>query len=86
MVLFFKPYFGLVAEAGLSLLLGLANYLLIPLPGWIPSNDGADHWERGPRGIIARRLVGGLADGTLAPSRRGRRNSTRAERLRDQLR
>ena len=68
------------------LLLGLADYLLIPLPGWIPSNDGADHWERGPRGIIARRLVGGLADGTLAPSRRGRRNSTRAERLRDQLR
>ena len=68
------------------LLLGLANYLLIPLPGWIPSNDGADHWERGPRGIIARRLVGGLADGSLAPSRRNRSRSTRAERLRDQLR
>ena len=68
------------------LLIGLADYLLIPLPGWIPAADSADHWERGPRGIIARRLVGGLADGSITPSRRNRRSSTRAERLRDQLR
>lgn len=68
------------------LLMGLADYLLIPLPGWIPDTDGADHWERGPRGIIARRLVSGLADGSITASRRNRRSSTRAERLRDQLR
>jgi hypothetical protein len=68
------------------LLIALADYLLIPLPGWLPNIDGADHWERGPRGIIARRLVSGLADGSITSSRQNRRKTTRAERLRDQLR
>jgi len=39
------------------LLDGLCRYLLLPLPGWTAEDDAADHWERGPRGIIARRLI-----------------------------
>jgi len=68
------------------LLLGLADHLLIALPGWLPDNDGADHWERGPRGIIARRLIGGLADGSISAGTRRGGKRTRAGRLRDQLR
>ena len=45
---------------------GLAAYLLIPLPSWVASNDATDHWERGARGIIASRLISGLADGTIS--------------------
>jgi voltage-gated potassium channel Kch len=48
------------------MLAALADYLLIDLPGWSPSEDQVDHWERGPRGIIARRLIGGLADGSIS--------------------
>jgi hypothetical protein len=44
------------------LLDGLAAYLLIPVPGWVPESDAADHWERGHRGLIAARLVEQLAD------------------------
>jgi Ion channel len=39
------------------LLDGLAAYLLLSLPGWMPDEDHPDHWARGPRGILARRLV-----------------------------
>ncbi len=49
------------------LLVGLSAYLLIPLPGWFAVDESPDHWEKGPRGIIARRLISGLAAGTLAP-------------------
>ena len=38
------------------LLDGLAVALLLPLPGWIASEE-ADHWQRGHRGLIASRLV-----------------------------
>ncbi len=57
------------------MLLALADYLLISLPGWIAPEDQVDHWERGPRGIIARRLIGGLADGSISEeaSRRDRK-------------
>ncbi|HEX4199229.1 MAG TPA: potassium channel family protein [Caulobacteraceae bacterium] len=44
---------------------GLAHYLLIPLSGWLPQDATPDHWERGARGIIARRLVRGLSDGSI---------------------
>ncbi len=70
------------------LLQSLAEHLLIPLPGWIATqDDGPDHWEGGPRGIIARRLVEGLADGSVASeaSVPGRRGRTPASRLRDRL-
>jgi len=39
------------------LLDGLCRYLLLPLPGFTAGDDGADHWERGPRGLIAGRLI-----------------------------
>ena len=39
------------------LLDGLANYLLLELPGWRPEDGASDNWEQGPRGLIARRLV-----------------------------
>lgn len=54
---------------------GLGAYLLIPLPGWVASENASDHWERGPRGIIARRLVDGLASGSItADQSRSRRS------------
>jgi hypothetical protein len=56
----------------------LAEHLLIDIPGWLPPDETADHWERGPRGIIARRLVQGLATGDALPdalSAAGRRAS-----------
>ena len=39
------------------LLDGLARFLLLRLPGWLPEQNAQDHWERGPRGIVARRIV-----------------------------
>jgi hypothetical protein len=39
------------------LLDGLASYLLLSLPGWMAGDDDRDHWERGPRGTLARHLV-----------------------------
>ncbi len=47
------------------LLEGLGEYLLTPLPGWVAADHASDHWERGARGIIARRLVDGLASGAI---------------------
>ncbi|MDQ2860547.1 MAG: ion channel [Pseudomonadota bacterium] len=44
----------------------LAEYLLIPLSGWVAARDTPDHWERGVRGIIASRLISGLADGSIS--------------------
>jgi hypothetical protein len=44
----------------------LGEFLLVPLPRWIPSDNTPDHWDRGPRGIIARRLIDGLVDGSIA--------------------
>ena len=39
------------------LLDGLARHLLLVLPGWVPDADATDHWERGHRGLLARRLI-----------------------------
>ena len=50
------------------LLDGLARRLLLPLPGWVADEDATDHWERGHRGTIARRLVEELSDRSLAGS------------------
>lgn len=67
------------------LLAALAGHLLIDVPGWVAGADSPDHWERGPRGIIARRLVQGLASGAVETDvRQGRGGS--AERLRNRLR
>ncbi len=44
------------------LLDGLAKHLLLPIPGWVAHDDAIDHWERGHRGTIARRLLEELSD------------------------
>jgi hypothetical protein len=49
------------------LLDGLATHLLLPLPGFLADAEGTDHWERGPRGIIARRLIEDLAGRSVEP-------------------
>ncbi|MHB8528880.1 MAG: potassium channel family protein [Caulobacteraceae bacterium] len=65
----------------------LSEYLIIPLPGWVAHEESPDHWDRGPRGIIARRLIEGLVDGSISPaSASPRRGRTPAGRLRDRLR
>lgn len=67
------------------LLDGLAGYLLLPLPGWMAEEDDRDHWERGPRGTLARRLVDELMQtGALAES--GSETGSRWRRLRSRLR
>lgn len=37
-------------------LVGLSEYLLLPLPGWLPS-DSLDNWQKSPRGRRAKKLV-----------------------------
>ena len=66
------------------LLDALSHHLLISQPGWIVSDEQPDHWERGPRGIIARRLVESLAAGGTegAPLKGRSRGRTVAQRLR----
>jgi len=69
-------------------LTSLGDYLLIPVPGWVAEDQSADHWERGPRGIIARRLIVGLADGSISSAANRGKSAGRsvAHRLRDRLR
>jgi hypothetical protein len=38
-------------------LIGLAEYLLLTLPGWLPSPLVLDNWQNSPRGRSAKRLV-----------------------------
>ncbi len=44
------------------LLDGLGSALVLSLPGWLPADDAADHWEGGHRGPIASRLIEQLTD------------------------
>ena len=44
------------------LLDGLASYLLLPLQGWSVGETARDHWVRGPRGTLARRLIDELSE------------------------
>ncbi len=48
------------------LLDGLAERLLLSLPPWIADADAVDHWHRGHRGLMARRLLEELS-GRPAP-------------------
>jgi hypothetical protein len=68
------------------LLHALADYLLIPLPALAPSEATSDHWDQGPRGLLARRLVESLADGSIDDGPRRTRGRTAAARLRERLR
>ncbi len=47
---------------------GLARYLLLKVPDWLPGDGAVDHWEGGHRGLIARRLIDELADRTTRPA------------------
>lgn len=67
------------------LLDGLASYLLLTLPGWSVSEGARDHWERGPRGMLARRLVEELML-TGGTSERGAEGRSLWRRLRSRLR
>ena len=49
------------------LLDGLARYLLLRTPGWLPDDEANDNWEQGPRGLMAGRLIDELA-GRWAPA------------------
>ena len=44
------------------LLDGLAKYLLLNVPTWMPVDGAMDHWEKGHRGLIAKRLLEDLGD------------------------
>ena len=67
------------------LLHGLASYLLLSLPGWSASEDARDHWVRGPRGTLARRLVNELML-TGETAERESKGGSRWRRLRSRLR
>ena len=69
------------------LLDGLASYLLLPLQGWSAGDAARDHWVRGPRGTLARRLVDELSEPITAGSsaERAIEKDTRWRRLRSRL-
>ncbi len=66
------------------LLDGLGAALLLPLPGWLPAHDAADHWQGGHRGLIASRLIEQLSDRSGAALPRPGRG-TLSQRLRARL-
>jgi hypothetical protein len=70
------------------LLDGLAVYLMLPLPNWSASGGARDHWTRGPRGTLARRLVEELSeqDGGDVRTDTAFSNANRWRRLRARLR
>jgi len=65
------------------LLAGLADYLLLPLQGFSAADETRDHWSRGHRGTLARRLIAELPErlATEAPPP----GSSRWRRLRNRL-
>jgi voltage-gated potassium channel Kch len=69
------------------LLDGLASYLLLPLQGWSAGDTARDHWVRGPRGTLARRLVDELSEAVTADesAERAIEKDTRWRRLRSRL-
>lgn len=36
---------------------GLAHYLVLPLPDWLPAGNGLDNWQNSPRGKSAKQLI-----------------------------
>lgn len=69
------------------LLDGLASYLVLPLQGWSTSGAARDHWARGPRGTLARRLIEELSDpmSTEGTARQEAGEESRWRRLRSRL-
>lgn len=67
------------------LLDGLCRYLLLPLPAWTAGDDDADHWERGPRGLIASHLIEQLSS-RGGPAQADEFDAARWRRLRSRFR
>jgi hypothetical protein len=63
-----------------------ASALLLKLPPWIASEDAADHWQRGHRGLIASRLIEQLSDRSSAAAPADPLHVRPAQRLRSRLR
>jgi hypothetical protein len=40
---------------------GLARYLVLPLPDWLPTGSGLDNWQNNPRGKSAKQLIDSMA-------------------------
>jgi len=53
------------------LLAGLAQQLVLSLPGWMAAGDASDNWQTGHRGQMATQLIAALAE--RGPVRRRRR-------------
>jgi hypothetical protein len=68
------------------LLDGLAVALLLPLPPWLPKEHVSDHWQRGHRGLIARRLVEQLSARTDRMALPGSTGGRLSQRLLGRLR
>ena len=73
---------GMLAVALLAVTLQDAFEVMLPLPGWSTDRKAQDHWTRGPRGTLARRLIDELSGekgektapaATSAPATRWRR-------------
>lgn len=67
------------------LLEGLGEALLLPLPGWIATDD-ADHWQHGHRGSVASHLVEQLSSRTNHAEDSDARHDKVSQRLRFRLR
>ncbi|WP_428487968.1 potassium channel family protein [Rhodopila sp.] len=67
------------------LLDGLGSALLLPLPEWIATEDAADHWQRGHRGLIAGRLIEQLSARPTEPVTRDSPPGKPSQKLRARL-
>jgi hypothetical protein len=67
------------------LLDGLASALLLPLPEWIATDDAADHWHGGHRGLIARRLIEQLSSRAQTEAQPETHPEKLSQRLRSRL-
>jgi hypothetical protein len=68
------------------LLDGLASALLLSLPTWIATDEAADHWQRGHRGLIASRLIEQLSGGSRPAGLPHSPDARPSQRLRERLR
>ncbi len=62
------------------LLGALADHLLLRLPGWMPDPGHPDHWERGPRGALARHIVDELSGAGTQAEQPGADRGANSER------
>ena len=68
------------------LLDGLARYLMLPLPGWLPEPGATDHLQQGHRGLLASRMVEQLVGRTGERMHASETGTTIWRRVRQRLR